>query len=85
MHLYSYYKPLKKSLKIFNCFVFYTDIEIGDWLTQPDGTRLRDFTYTLFLNYSFGPKYSPCVERQIYYKNGQPGVRHVVKSEVSVM
>lgn len=59
-----------------------TNVEIGEWSAQPDGTRLRDVTFTLSLNYSFGPKFSPCSEHQIYFKNGQPGVRHIVQTDV---
>lgn len=55
---------------------------MGEWVPQPDSTRLRDLTYTLALNYSFGPKFSPSSEHQVYLKNGQPGVQHIVKTEV---
>ena len=59
------------------------DIEISEWSSQADGTRLRDISYTLSLNYSFGPKYSSCTEHQVYFKNGQLGVKHIVQSDVS--
>ncbi|XP_019852961.1 PREDICTED: GRAM domain-containing protein 1B-like [Amphimedon queenslandica] len=59
-----------------------TNLEVGEWTTQADNSRIRDITYTLSLNYSFGPKYSPCVEHQVYSKIGQPGVRHVVNTDV---
>jgi len=39
-------------------------------------------SYTLALNYSFGPKYSPSTEHQIYSKLGQPGLKHIVDTEV---
>jgi len=41
-------------------------------------------SYTLALNYSFGPKYSPSTEHQIYSKLGQPGLKHIVDTEVSM-
>ena len=59
------------------------DVEISEWSTQADGSRLRDISYTLSLNYSFGPKYSSCTEHQVYRKNGQPGVKHIVQTDVS--
>ncbi len=59
-----------------------SDIEIGDWQPQSDGTKLRDLSYTLALNYSFGPKFSPSTEHQIYSKMGQPGLKHIVDTEV---
>jgi hypothetical protein len=70
-----FYRSFLKSRKT-------TNIEIGDWSTQADSTRLRDLSYTLSLNYSFGPKFSPCIEHQVYFKNGQPGVRHIVRIDV---
>lgn len=55
---------------------------MGEWSTQPDGTRLRDLSYTLALNYSFGPKFSHTTDHQVYSKMGQPGLKHIVDSEV---
>ena len=43
----------------------YVDVEFGEWYSQGDGSRIRDMKYTLALNYSFGPKYSPSTERQV--------------------
>lgn len=58
------------------------DVELADWQPQTDGTKLRDLSYTLALNYSFGPKYSPSTEHQVYSKHGQPGLKHIVDTEV---
>ena len=79
----------------------FTDLEFGEWVSQPDNSKLRDIKYTLSLNYSFGPKFSPstehqvyCVQRlmyhviasssQIYSKDGQMGLKHIVNTEVSI-
>ncbi len=64
------------------CSSSYSDIEISEWSTQGDGARLREISYTLSLNYSFGPKFSTCNEHQVYFKNGQPGVKHIVQTDV---
>jgi hypothetical protein len=60
-----------------------SNIEFGQWQDLAEGTRVRDISYTLNLNYSFGPKYSPTTERQVYSKLGQPGLRHIVELEVN--
>ena len=59
-----------------------SDLEIGEWHSQSDSTRLRDLSYTLALNYSFGPKFSHTTDHQIYSKMGQPGLKHIVDTEV---
>ena len=69
-------------MQLYESLPFPQDIVMGEWVPQPDSTRLRDLTYTLALNYSFGPKFSPSSEHQVYLKNGQPGVQHIVKTEV---
>ncbi len=58
------------------------DVEMGEWQEQSDSSRLRDLTYTLALNYSFGPKFTHTSEHQIYSKSGQPGLKHIVDTEV---
>ena len=60
------------------------DLDLGDWHPQSDGTRLRDISYTLALNYSFGPKFTTSTEHHTYSKMGQPGLKHIVDSEVSM-
>ena len=62
-----------------------SDLEIGEWHSQSDGTRLRDLSYTLALNYSFGPKFSHTTDHQIYSKMGQPGLKHIVDTEVLIV
>ena len=62
--------------------MYMSDLEIGEWHSQSDGTRLRDLSYTLALNYSFGPKFSHTTDHQIYSKMGQPGLKHIVDTEV---
>ena len=42
------------------------DLEFGEWVSQADGSKLRDIKYTLSLNYSFGPKFSPSTEHQVW-------------------
>ena len=46
------------------CFV---DVILSPWPDQPDsaGIKVRNIAYTLTLNYSIGPKYSPSTERQV--------------------
>lgn len=58
------------------------DVEQNEWQVQPDGSRLRDLSYTVALNYSFGPKFTHTTEHQIYSKTGQPGLKHIVDTEV---
>ena len=58
------------------------DVEMSDWQTQADYSRLRDMSYTLALNYTFGPKYARSTEHQIYSKGSIPGVKHIVNTEV---
>ncbi|XP_065901985.1 protein Aster-A-like isoform X3 [Dysidea avara] len=58
------------------------NLEFGEWVSQPDNSKLRDIKYTLSLNYSFGPKFSPSTEHQIYSKEGQMGLKHTVNTEV---
>ena len=62
--------------------MYMSDLVIGEWHSQSDGTRLRDLSYTLALNYSFGPKFSHTTDHQIYSKMGQPGLKHIVDTEV---
>lgn len=59
-----------------------SDVEIGEWQEQTDGSKLRDLNYTVALNYSFGPKFSPTTEHQVYSKTAQPGLKHLVHTEV---
>ena len=59
-----------------------SDIDIGEWQEQTDSSRLRDLNYTVALNYSFGPKFSPTIEHQVYSSTGQPGLKHLVHTEV---
>ena len=47
------------------CTCHLVDIEQGQWQDLADGSRVRDISYTVNLNYSFGPKYSPTTERQV--------------------
>ena len=56
---------------------------MGEWQPEGDGGKTREISYTLALNYSFGPKFSLCVERHRYSKQGQPGLKHIVDTEVS--
>ena len=58
------------------------DIDIGEWQEQTDSSKLRDLNYTVALNYSFGPKFSPTTEHQVYSSSGQPGLKHLVHTEV---
>ena len=58
------------------------DVEMGEWQVQPDSSRLRDLSYTMALNYSFGPKFTHTTEHQVYSKGGQPGLKHIVDTEV---
>jgi hypothetical protein len=58
------------------------NIDIGEWQEQTDSSRLRDLNYTVALNYSFGPKFSPTIEHQVYSSTGQPGLKHLVHTEV---
>lgn len=62
---------------------FLSDIDIGEWQEQTDGSKLRDLNYTVALNYSFGPKFSPTTEHQVYSNTAQPGLKHLVHTEVS--
>ncbi|CAI8027733.1 Protein Aster-B [Geodia barretti] len=58
------------------------NIDIGEWQEQTDSSKLRDLNYTVALNYSFGPKFSPTTEHQVYSSSGQPGLKHLVHTEV---
>ncbi|XP_064394347.1 protein Aster-B-like [Halichondria panicea] len=64
-----------KSQKQFN-------IVIGEWQSQSDSSRERELSYTISLNYSFGPKFSHTTERQVYSKMCQPGIKHIVDADV---
>ena len=46
-------------------YICHVDLEFGEWVGQADGSKLRDIKYTLSLNYSFGPKFSPSTEHQV--------------------
>lgn len=61
---------------------FSLGLDVGEWHSQSDGARLRDLSYTLALNYSFGPKFSHTTDHQMYSKLGQPGLKHIVDTEV---
>ncbi|KAL5499935.1 hypothetical protein EMCRGX_G011409 [Ephydatia muelleri] len=71
----SFYREFMKARKAVN-------IEVGEWQPEGDGAKTREISYTLALNYSFGPKFSLCVERHHYSKQGQPGLKHIVDMEV---
>lgn len=64
-------------------WLLHADVETGEWQVQPDSSRLRDLSYTVALNYSFGPKFTHTTEHQVYSKSGQPGLKHIVDTEVS--
>jgi hypothetical protein len=51
------------------------NIDMSEWQEQADGSKLRDLNYTVALNYSFGPKFSPTTERQVYSNTTQPGTQ----------
>ena len=72
--------PLSLSLSI--SLSLSPDIDIGEWQEQSDSSKLRDLHYTVALNYSFGPKFSPTTEHQVYSSSGQPGLKHLVHTEV---
>jgi hypothetical protein len=44
-----------------------TDVILSPWPDEADSTgiKVRNIAYTLSLNYSIGPKYSPSTERQV--------------------
>lgn len=70
----------KLSHELFPCCS--VDVDMGEWQVQSDNSRLRDLSYTLALNYSFGPKFTHTTEHQVYSKFGQPGLKHIVDTEV---
>ena len=46
-------------------FLLCTDIVMGEWQPQQDGSKERNRSYSISLNYSFGPKFCHTTERQV--------------------
>lgn len=59
------------------------DVLLSPWPEEPDanGTKIRNITYTLSLNYSIGPKVSPSTERQIMYPESKHGRKYLIDAE----
>jgi len=67
----------------FPVLTFPADMNIGEWIGNTDASKERDLSYTIALNYSFGPKFCHTTEHQVYSKLGQPGIMHIVDADVS--
>ncbi|EGD82682.1 hypothetical protein PTSG_03343 [Salpingoeca rosetta] len=59
-----------------------TNVEIGEWAVGEDGKRVRDLSYTLQLDYSFGPSTTRGEERQVEPVPHVPGQYWIVDADV---
>ena len=60
-----------------------SDISHTPWHDDPDENfgRVREVNYTVPLNAPFGPKSSQTLEKQMCYKQSQPGILYVIDAE----
>ena len=58
-------------------------MSLTPWRDDPDENigRVREVNYTVPLNAPFGPKSSLTLEKQMCYKQSQPGILYVIDAE----